>query len=541
MKTKHIIIAIRCLALLLTIGIPGATAQPQVMDTLQQDVAGRTEPDRNDSASIVDSIINAGKKYLGKPYRYRLADGKSLDCSGFIAHIYGEYGIPLPHSSASIAGQINRISLKDAQKGDLMIFKGRNSGSNSVGHVSMITGVDGENIEMMHSCNRGIIVENYNANKYYTSRLLFAGRLPNMTMSVPAIADTTAGTPVHPKPADAQPAVTADTLPGKRETIKIIGVGDMMLGTNYPGNSYLPPNDGKDILQPVKQLIRKGDVAFGNLEGVILTGEGTVKKCSDPKVCYAFKMPDHYVNHFVDAGFNLLSVANNHVRDFGSTGTTNTMRILKEAGIHFAGLAECPYTTFTKDGITYGFAAFSPNSGTVKIHDYANARKIIARLDSLCDIVIVSFHGGAEGPTKKHITRQAELFLGENRGNPYEFARMAIDAGADIVLGHGPHVTRAIDLYKDRFIAYSLGNFATYGRFSLSGPNGISPIVELDVDRTGKFISGHIHSTKQLGEGGPVPDPAVGALKEIITLTSTDIPECPLMIGQDGRISRRSR
>ena len=98
----------------------------------------------------------------------------------------------------------------------------------------------------------------------------------------------------------------------------------------------------------------------------------------------------------------------------------------------------------------------------------------------------------------KHITCKTEIFLGENRGNPYEFARMAIDAGADVVLGHGPHVTRAIDVYKGRFIAYSLGNFATYGRFNLSASNGIAPIIEIDVDNNGKFLRGKIHAYKQI-------------------------------------------
>ena len=94
-------------------------------------------------------------------------------------------------------------------------------------------------------------------------------------------------------------------------------------------------------------------------------------------------------------------------------------------------------------------------------------KKTIAYLDSLVDIVIVSFHGGAEGSEYTNITKKTEIFLGENRGNPYEFSRVAIDAGADVIFGHGPHVTRSMDIYKNRFIAYSLGNFATYARMSL--------------------------------------------------------------------------
>lgn len=150
--------------------------------------------------------------------------------------------------------------------------------------------------------------------------------------------------------------------------------------------------------------------------------------------------------------------------------------------------------------------------------------------------MIVSFHGGGEGSSRSHITRSKEIFLGEDRGNPYEFARVMIDAGADIVFGHGPHVTRAIDLYKDKFIAYSMGNFATYGMFNLAGISGIAPIIELDVDAKGKFLKGKIYSTCQPGQGGPVMDDKNGALKEIIKLTATDIPECKLLISEDGNI-----
>ena len=115
---------------------------------------------------------------------------------------------------------------------------------------------------------------------------------------------------------------------------------------------------------------------------------------------------------------------------------------------------------------------------------------------------------------------------------------MAIDAGADVVFGHGPHVTRAIDLYKDRFIAYSLGNFATYGRFNLSGANGIAPIVALQLTTDGKFISGKIYSTKQIGEGGPLLDEEQAALKEIQELTKADIPESTLNIAENGSITK---
>jgi poly-gamma-glutamate capsule biosynthesis protein CapA/YwtB (metallophosphatase superfamily) len=268
----------------------------------------------------------------------------------------------------------------------------------------------------------------------------------------------------------------------------------------------------------------------------LLTGEGPVKKCQNPSVCYAFKSPNHYAGYLKEAGFDVVSVANNHVGDFGDAGRENTAKVLEEYGIWFAGLEKYPYSIFTLNGVTYGFCAFAPNTGTVKINDYERSQKIIKHLDTSAQVVIVSFHGGAEGPSYNRITRQTEMFLGENRGNPYEFARMAIDAGADIVLGHGPHVPRAVDVYKNRFIAYSLGNFCTYGRFNLKGPNGLAPVLKVKMTKEGEFLEAEIISAKQLGEGGPTPDTEREAYKEIKRLTQADFPDAKLQFIEDGKI-----
>ena len=120
-------------------------------------------------------------------------------------------------------------------------------------------------------------------------------------------------------------------------------------------------------------------------------------------------------------------------------------------------------------------------------------------------MVIVSCHIGAEGESRSAITRADELFLGENRGNPYAFAHAAVDAGADIVFCHGPHIPRAIEVYRGRFIAYSLGNFWTYGRFSLRGSS------HAGADRRARSgprrracSSARIVSARQDRPGGPV-------------------------------------
>ena len=142
----------------------------------------------------------------------------------------------------------------------------------------------------------------------------------------------------------------------------------MMIGTNYPSNSYLPENNGNDILKNVSPIIREADIAFGNLEGTILSEGGEIKKCGDPKKCYAFKSPDEYVKHYKNAGFNILSLANNHINDFGKIGRLNTQRVLEENNIYFSGTIEKPYSIFIKDNIKYGFASFSPNKGTIQIN-----------------------------------------------------------------------------------------------------------------------------------------------------------------------------
>jgi len=324
-----------------------------------------------------------------------------------------------------------------------------------------------------------------------------------------------------------------------RDTVCIIGTGDIMLGTNYPTPAYLPP--GKDcspLLSQVKDILLSGDVTFGNLEGVFCAEGGTPKQCKDTLNCYVFRMPDEYINCIVDAGYDLLSVANNHVNDFGYEGRISTAKVIESAGIPFAGFRDHPYVIIEKDSITYGFAAFAPHSGTMDLKDYQGAAELVSMLDTLADIVIVSAHGGAEGKDHQHITREDEEYLGYNRGNIYHFAHQVVDAGADIVFGHGPHVTRAVELYEDRLICYSLGNFCTYRRFNLSGPNGIAPIVKVYTDQDGVFLSGEIIPVWQPGEGGPRIDPEKRVIKKLQTLNEMDFPGQSIIINDDGIISR---
>uniref|UniRef100_UPI00404AD653 CapA family protein n=1 Tax=Fulvivirga sp. TaxID=1931237 RepID=UPI00404AD653 len=322
-----------------------------------------------------------------------------------------------------------------------------------------------------------------------------------------------------------------------KDTVSVIGVGDIMMGTNYPDATYLPANNGKDLWSDVNGILKDADVTFGNLEGVILDEGGDAKYCKDPKICYIFRSPERLMSNIVDAGFDVMSTANNHAGDFGESGRKNTMKVLDSLKINHAGQLRQPYTTFMIDGMKYGFAAFAPNTGTVSINDLNNAKEIVAYLDSISDIVIVSFHGGAEGSKYQNVLRKNEYFYGENRGDVYKFAHTVIDAGADVVFGHGPHVTRAVEVYKKRFIAYSLGNFCTYARFNLRGDNGLAPIIKVSTNATGEFLFADITPIIQLGSGGPSIDSQKRVIRKIIELTKKDFPEVPVNIDESGRIT----
>jgi poly-gamma-glutamate capsule biosynthesis protein CapA/YwtB (metallophosphatase superfamily) len=326
-----------------------------------------------------------------------------------------------------------------------------------------------------------------------------------------------------------------DSLPidnASDSTITFVAVGDIMMGSNYPSTSYLPASD-QLLLEPLWEYLRGADITFGNLEGAVLNAGGTVKKCSDPSKCYAFRQPEYFVDQLKDAGFDMFSIANNHMGDFGEEGRLNTQKVLREKGLRYAGLTACPWDTITVKGVKIGMTAFAPNTGCLKIKDYTKLKEVVTELNNNCDIVIVSFHGGAEGSSKTHVTKATEIFYGEDRGNVHEFARIAIDAGADVVLGHGPHVTRAIDYYKGRFISYSMGNFCTYAQFNLKGVSGMAPLLKLTLKKDGSFVKGDIISTKQNSPGGPFLDTLSGAFEQIKTLTGADFPSLKVKFGDD--------
>ena len=328
-------------------------------------------------------------------------------------------------------------------------------------------------------------------------------------------------------------------------TVTITAVGDTMIGSAWPFASELPPADGNNMFAAISSQLGGSDAVFGNLEGVLTDDVTTVRDCPPTSTtCFRFGIPTRYAAHLVRAGFTVLNNANNHGFDFGADGQLSTFKTLQAAGLTGFGTLDHPSaTTVTASGVHIAWIGFAPHTGVNPL-DIDAMRVQVAALKHDNDMVIVSMHVGAEGAAAQHITRAPEIFLGQNRGDPYTFAHAAIDAGADLVLGHGPHVLRAMEVYKGHLIAYSLGNFATYGRFNLKGPNAVSGLLKVTLGTHGEFAGGRFISTRQergsaawLAGTTPVPDDTSGGLNLLRDLSRQDIPESPLQFADDGTLS----
>ncbi|MBU1100021.1 MAG: CapA family protein [Bacteroidetes bacterium] len=317
--------------------------------------------------------------------------------------------------------------------------------------------------------------------------------------------------------------------------VSVIAVGDIMLGTDFP-RDRLPASDGNYLLKEVNEILRSSDITFGNYEGVLLDGGKPRKICKDTTKCYLFRTPTRYVDNLQEAGFDLVSIANNHSNDFGESGIQSTIRSFEKVGIKYSGPIG-KTSVYSVNGLSVGFIAFATSPGMYSILNISSAIEAVKKLKNENDIVIVSFHGGAEGVEALHVKNEKEIAYGEDRGNVVDFSHSVIDAGADLVIGHGPHVPRALELYNTKLIAYSLGNFCTYEGFSLDGPKGLAPILRVNLNSEGDFVNGSITSAKQTRPYGPLIDKDNQAAKLIRKLTLDDFPTTKLLINTDGGIT----
>jgi poly-gamma-glutamate capsule biosynthesis protein CapA/YwtB (metallophosphatase superfamily) len=297
--------------------------------------------------------------------------------------------------------------------------------------------------------------------------------------------------------------------------ITIAAVGDIVMGST----PNLPADGGRSFFDDVQSELA-ADIVLGNLEGTLTTASGS--KCgAGSSNCYAFRTPPSYARWLKQAGFTILNLANNHAFDFGRAGLTETLRSLRAKGLLHTGRPDEIAIEQVGDA-RVAVVGFAPYSWAQSLTDIAAAKQLVRRAARQADVVIVTFHGGAEGSSEQHVRRGTEFFLGENRGNVMRFSHAVVDAGADLVVGHGPHVLRGMEWYKGRLIAYSLGNFAGYKVFALGGPLSVSAILRLTLRGDGEFESGILVPTRLVGAGVPAVDSSEEAHGVVRELSKAD-------------------
>jgi hypothetical protein len=241
----------------------------------------------------------------------------------------------------------------------------------------------------------------------------------------------------------------------------------------------------------------------------------------------------------VEAGFTHMNLANNHANDLGLAGRASTERTLKGLGIRLYGpLGKVALDTVRRGDSTtaVGLLGFTTYPYAYDLLDIGRSVAVVDSLRPLVDLLVVTFHGGAEGVRALHTGVAAESLGAEPRGDLRRWARAVIDAGADAVIGHGPHVLRGMEFYRGRLIAYSLGNFLTYRGFNLAGPLGITGVLQLEFSADRTLRKARLVPMVQPPRRGPVPDPDRAALDLVRRLSQADFGSTAAVITSTGEI-----
>ena len=388
---------------------------------------------------------------------------------------------------------------------------------------------------------------------------------------VAGCAKTTPPPQPQPQPAP-QPAVRADTVtapdkpllepapvvtPRVYAPVRLAFVGDINLGTETLPDG-VPPDSGRALLSRARPNLT-GDLVVGNFEGV-LADTGTSVKCLLPlspgekrrrrlkgdtvsvttrSNCYAFRTPTMLAPRLVEAGFTHMNLANNHANDLGPAGRQSTEATLRSLGVRLYG----PVGQISVDSIrrgdsltTVALVGFTTYPYAYNLLDIERSAAVVDSIRPLVDLLLVTFHGGTEGVKALRTGEAAESLGREPRGDLRRWARAVIDAGADAVIGHGPHVLRGVEFYRDRLIAYSLGNFATYRGFNLSGPLGITAVLQLEFSPDRTLHTARLIPMRQLPREGPFPDPDRAAVHLMQRLSREDFGVTAAVITDSGEI-----
>jgi poly-gamma-glutamate capsule biosynthesis protein CapA/YwtB (metallophosphatase superfamily) len=312
--------------------------------------------------------------------------------------------------------------------------------------------------------------------------------------------------------------------------IRISAVGDIAMA---------PSSDrGSRFFQGVRTALRD-DVVLGNLEGTLATG-GASKCSASSSNCYAFRAPPAYARVLRKAGFTIVNLANNHALDYGATGQVQTVAALDRAGLRHTGRpGEIAYL---RDGDTrIAVLGFAPYRWAQSLLDLAAAARLVRTAASRADVVVVTMHAGAEGASHDHVRPGTETFLGENRGDAIAFSHAVVRAGADLVVGSGPHVLRGMEWYRGRLIAYSVGNFLGNGTLSLAGPDGVSAVLRVGLRRNGSWARGRLVPVRLAPPGVPVLDGTRAALGEVRSLSREDFGRNAMRVDRSGNLQPPAR
>lgn len=315
---------------------------------------------------------------------------------------------------------------------------------------------------------------------------------------------------VVPLARQSSPAVRAAAA-----TVSITWVGDMTFGTL---NAWPAAGTGS-LLAGVKPHLRS-NLTLGNLESVL--GTLPMFKCAPhEKDCYQFEAPGDTALDLKHDGFAAVNVANNHTLDAGPAGEASTEAALRAAHLRWTGRPG-QITYVTRNGVKIALLGFAPWPYDADALDISAAEALVRQAKQHAQVVIVMEHLGGEGDSYRHVRPGEEYFLGQDRGDSIAFTHGVIDAGADLVMGSGPHVLRGFQWYHGHLIAYSLGNFCGYYTVGLDAYTSISAILHVTLNAQGQFVRGSITPLQLVGAGTPQVDPNRTAITYVNALSDDD-------------------
>ena len=314
------------------------------------------------------------------------------------------------------------------------------------------------------------------------------------------------------------PSARNDTLASSELSapVRVCAGGDVTLGTNLDREwsriasktmreVYQRSDQPGDLIAPLRPLVEGADVVLLNIESAIGSA-ATPSKCGKGSThCFAFRAPASAAYAIRDVARQrkvVGNVANNHARDAGPEGLDTTVALLTRAGVLVTGNDTIATPVATPAGDTIGVLGFYTSADTPDVRDTAAVYRHVARAAARYPVVITTMHLGAEGREAQRTRNASEIFLHIDRGNPVAFADAAVRGGAALVVGHGPHVVRALEWREHgALIAYSLGNLITYGPFKLKEPLNRGVVLCATIDRSGRVNAASLGSTMQLAPG----------------------------------------